>query len=55
MAMSDMIRLKKSKLEPGSNNLVSFLNSKDDKQNLEKDCIFTIKNLDENKIKVIDQ
>lgn len=46
MAMSDMIRLKKSKLEPNSNNLVSFLNSKDNKQDLDKDCIFTIKNLD---------
>lgn len=53
--MSDMIRFKKSKLEPQTNNMTSFLNTNNQPQNLDKDCIFTIKNLDEGKIKVIDK
>jgi len=55
MAMSDMIRLKKSKIEQPQSNLVSFVNNKNQPQNLDKDVIFTIKNLDENKIKFIDK
>lgn len=53
--MSDMIRLKKSKIEQPQSNLVSFVNNKNQPQNLDKDVIFTIKNLDENKIKFIDK
>lgn len=48
-----MVKLKKSQLQP-SQNLNSFLDSKA-KTDLNADCIFTIKNLDENKIKVIDK
>lgn len=44
--MSDMIRFKKSKLEPQTNNMTSFLNTNNQPQNLDKECIFTIKNLD---------
>lgn len=55
MAMSDMIRLKKSKIEQPQSNLASFVNNKNQPQNLDKDVIFTIKNLDENKIKFIDK